>query len=245
MDHNVGDLERQAAAAFGARLRERAAEKGRSSTEVARAAGIKRGAMTGYWNGDRVPPATKLFSIADFLESDARWLASGERGGAAGLVDAAAADWVEVSEYDLGQVDDDGLGEPVAVAPIRRDWLYSIVRTSTGLWLTRLLSDYTPAGLTEGTLVVCRSTRPEELAEGHVCLWRIANTVVVGRYSIAPDEMVARGIIGGQGAAGAIAPFLDTALGLPSGDVIVPPSAVAAGRYHLVGRILGTMLRPI
>ncbi len=240
VDHASTELDSQAAIEFAERLRARAKERAKNSSEIARAAGIKRGAMTGYWNGERVPPATKLFAIADFLDIDARFLTLGEQ--KTGLVDATDADWIEVPEYDLRGITDETLGPPLVTAPIRRDWLYSIVRASTGLWLTRLGSDYSPAGLNEGDLVLCRSSRREDLAEGHVCLWRVGDTIVVGRFSVIPDEVMARGQMPD---ATALTPFLDAALGIKAGDLVVPPSAMAAGRYHLIGRILGTMVRPL
>jgi transcriptional regulator with XRE-family HTH domain len=242
VDHASTDLDSQAAFEFGQRLRARAEQMGKKQGEIGRAADIKRGAMTGYWAGERVPPANKLFLIADFLDIDARFLASGVKPTSA-LVDASDADWIEVPEYDLREITDDSLGRALITAPIRRDWLYSIVRAVSGLWLTRISSDYTPAGLSEGDLVICRSVRREDLAEGHVCLWRIADTVVVGRFSVMPDELMARGQVPDQ--PGMLTPFLDAALGIQAGDLIVPPSAIAAGRYHLIGRILGTMVRPL
>lgn len=236
LDHTDVDLERQAARTFGERLRSRAAEKDKGLTEIAKVAGIKRGAMTGYWAGERIPPAAKLFAIADFLETDARWLASGERPSRTSLlVNAADADWIEVAEHDLREVTDETLGPASAITPIRRDWLYAMTRATSDLWLTRLLSDYPPAQLAEDQLVICRTVPIEQLAEGNVCLWRVAGRVVIGRFSVLPDAIAAQG-----------AAFYDPALGITTNDLVVPPSRAGVdGPYHLVGRILGVMVRPL
>ncbi len=192
--------------------------------------------------------------LAQALGVSLDWLLTGAGEGtttapAAGTLRLADdASWIDVPEYDLREMTDESLGRAVVTAPIRRDWLNINFRASSDLWMTRLLSDYPPAALAEGTLVLCRTVRPEQLTEGHVCLWRVAERVVAGRFSVVPDDIVLRGAVATPDAkygSGALAPFLDPALGLSSGDVVVAPSAIAAGRYHLIGRILGVMIRPI
>lgn len=185
--------------------------------------------------------------IARALGVTLDWLLVGQAG-TAPLMPADDAGWVDVPEYDLREMTEASLGQPARVTPVREDWLYTTFRARSGLWLTRLLSDYHPAGLAEGTLVICQMVSRDELAEGHVCLWRVQDTVVVGRFSVLPDAAIVQGRIGPQVDGRLLAPFVDPSLGISQGDLLVPPSAIAvgeAGRYHLIGRILGVMIRPI
>ncbi len=187
--------------------------------------------------------------IAAALGTTVEWLMLGGRRTPA-LVEAGSADWIDVPEYNLRDMTEETLGAPATTTPIRRDWLYSTFRTSSGLWLTRLLSDYAPAGLQEDMLVICRTVGADELAEGNICLWRVAGRVVTGRFSVIPDALVAQGALAPltdqRGYGGAVAAYADPAMGISSSELIVPPSRLGGdGPYHLVGRILGVMLRPL
>lgn len=166
-----------------------------------------------------------------------------------GLVLATDADWIELPEYDLREISDEGLGSPASLTPIRRDWLYGTFRASSDLWLTRLISDYPPAQLSEGDLVVCRPITRAQLAEGHLCLWRVAGRVVAGTFSTVPDALLAASRAGGDDrmpAGGAFAAYLDPSLPGTTNALVVPPSRVENdGPYHPIARILGVMLRPI
>lgn len=180
-------------------------------------------------------------AIAGALNRTVDWLLTGAEGGSTSqpLVTVDNADWVDVPEYDLREMTDEDLGRPLYNAPIRADWLQATYRASSDLWLTRLLSDYPPADLAEGALVLCRSIPVQQLAEGNVCLWRVAGGVVIGRYSLVPDVALA------QGSAPRSAAYFDPSLGIATNDLVVPPSRIAPGAYNLVGRILGVMLRPL
>lgn len=244
LDHTNNASAGQLAAAFGARVRERASELGLSSSKLGKIAGITKQSMGGYFNGDRLPGADRLFALADALDVDARWLVTGVGAASSSPLSLAGdADWIEVPEYDLHELTAESLGRPIATAPIRRDWLNITYRAASSLWMARLLSDYPAAALEEGALVICRSIKPAELAEGNICLWRVQEKVVIGRFSVVPDA--ARG--DGPAPTGRYLPsYLDPSLGGPPNDLLVPPSRIAeGGPYHLIGRILGVMVRPI
>lgn len=222
---------------MAARVRARAQELDLSQTDVADRAGIKRSSMGNYWPGDRAYPVEVVPRLAEALSTNVEWLLTGRTVVARGaLTDASDADWIDVPLYDLRNVEDHSLGTPELTTPVRRDWLSANVRTTSGLWLTRLLSDYRAADLHEGMMVLCRSIEAAELAEGHLCLWRYNGSIVIGRFSVVADALASAGIKSFS----------------PDGDyqtheLAIAPSKIADGDdgYHLVGRILSTFMRPI
>lgn len=241
MDHTDRNVDGQAAAEFGYRLRGRATELGLTSATLGRQAAIPKQSMTGYWNGTRLPGSDRLFPLADALHLSARWLISGTgpRLPQKEVYDAEEADWVHVPIHDLRDFSDEGLGDAIGAAPIRRDWLNATLRTDSNLWLARLLADYPGAQLHEDQLVICQTLRREELRDRYVCLWRIGEAVVIGRYSATLDAAQAT-------SPGGMAAFIDPSLGVASNELLVPPSRSGPdGPYHVIGRILGVMLRPI
>lgn len=219
------------------RIRDRAQELGLSQTDVADRAEIKRSSMGNYWPGERPYPVEAVPRLADALNTSVEWLLTGRVASQRAVLTAASdADWVDLPLYDLHNVEDQSLGPPELTTPVRRDWLSTNVRTTSGLWLTRLLSDYRAADLHEGMMVLCRSIEATELAEGHLCLWRYNGRIVIGRFSVVADALASAGIKSFN----------------PDGDyqtheLAIAPSQIANGDegYHLVGRILSTFMRPI
>lgn len=67
----------QPVSGFDLRLRCSAIDHNLSQADLCRIAGISKQSMSRYWNGERLPPADKLFPIADALRVPARWLISG------------------------------------------------------------------------------------------------------------------------------------------------------------------------
>ncbi|WP_213981290.1 helix-turn-helix transcriptional regulator [Sphingomonas sp. dw_22] len=66
------------AEAFGARIRQAAAQRNYSPAELARRSNIAKQTMSAYWNGQRFCGAERLFALAEALGVDARWLVEGE-----------------------------------------------------------------------------------------------------------------------------------------------------------------------
>lgn len=184
MDHTAKEMDRQAARAFGERLRARAQEIGLSQIEVGRLAGIKKQSMTGYWNGDRVCGSDRLFALSDALRANARWLVSGEGPKVGGdLVDVESSDWVMLPRYDLKTLTEAGKGDAVEAVPYRRDWLNHRLLTSAGLWITELPSDYEALGLEEGDAIICSDIDANGPAEKWVCIFKGSAGPFVARYS--------------------------------------------------------------
>ncbi|MEO7465595.1 MAG: helix-turn-helix transcriptional regulator [Sphingobium limneticum] len=189
LDHKDEELDRQAPAAFGARLRERATEIGVGMAEIGRLSGIKKQSMSGYWNGERLCGSDKLFSLSDALRVNARWLVSGVGQKTGGdLVAVEDADWESIPFFDLRNVTDTGKGEAVSWTPFRKDWLRNTLGTAFDLYLVRLLSDYQSRlgdrDLSEGDLVFVREITPGELQDGHVVIWRRDLGLKVARYAM-------------------------------------------------------------
>ncbi|MCM3419016.1 helix-turn-helix domain-containing protein [Sphingopyxis alaskensis] len=63
--------------AIGLRIRNSAREKNLSQADLCRKAALKAQTLSGYWMGKTVPKAPQLFALADALERNPRWLATG------------------------------------------------------------------------------------------------------------------------------------------------------------------------
>ncbi len=185
LDHKDGELDRQAAAAFGERIRARAEELGLSPADLVRLTGIKKQSMTGYWAGKRLCGSDKLFALSDALRVSARWLIEGVDVRPSGhLMDAAEADWVNVPRYDLRQLTDTDKGDPIETIPFRRDLLYRRLSVTKDVWLTELPSSNSDLGLREGDLVFCTDiAKGDGPYDGWTCIWRGVAAPFVASYS--------------------------------------------------------------
>lgn len=193
LDHKDTILDRQAPAAFGDRLRARAAEVGLAMAELGRLSGIKKQSMSGYWNGERLCGSDKLFGLSDNLRVNARWLISGEGPKTGGdLIPVEDADWEQVPLFDLRNITDTGKGEALSWMPFRKDWLRNNLGTAFDLYLVELLSGYRgrqqEADLFEGDVVFVREITMGELADGHVVVWRRDGALKVARFALQNRE---------------------------------------------------------
>lgn len=175
--------------------------------------------------------------IADALAVSIDLLLTGRNGGQRHSPAVALADevsWEQIPLYDLRNFSDAGKGEPRSATPFRKDWLYRTFGRSKDLWITSLISDYSPLGFTEGDQVICCDITRAELAERQLCLWRISllNQTLIGRYS-----MVHKG---------------NTLIAEDEGEYWVNPHLVEGDMEHgmgadivPIGRILGRVLQRI
>lgn len=182
--------------------------------------------MSGYWKGERTIPSDKLFAIADALQCSARWLVSGVEGIGAGLRSADDAEWVDVPEYDLRELTDEGPGPVVSTTPIRKDWLNRTLLQSKGLWLARLPADLPRLGLNQGDLVFLRDIEPGEVQDGAVYIVRVDHHLTVARI----DTML------GNRMNSVEANLQDRAIA--PRDI-----GVGDGKVELIARVLGAPLR--
>lgn len=182
--------------------------------------------MARYWEGDRLPPADTLIALCDLLHVSPAWLIRGGAREARTLVDAVDADWVDIAEYDLRELTDEGRGPVVSTTPFRKDWLFRTLNQSSGLWLARLPADLPRYDLREGDMVFCRDVEPGEAQDGAVYLVRIWGHLTVARL----DSMLGNRMnsVEGNLQDRALAP---RDIGLDDGKAI------------LVARVLGAPLR--
>jgi hypothetical protein len=85
------------------------------------------------------------------------------RGQSNRLIDANDADWVEVPEFNLGDLTDDGKGASIGSTIWRRDWLYMSFNDSSDLWIARMLAAAPSLRLPAGTPLFCKDQKPGEL----------------------------------------------------------------------------------
>lgn len=223
---------------------------GRDLKWLSRETGIPDSTLSGYLAAG-IANADKAVAIGRALERSVEWLMTGAEfqglsaaSVGASLVSVDVAEWVNVPELDLRYITSTSLGEASVIVPMRKDWLHATFRVSSGLWLTKLLADYQPAGLSEDSMVVCRTIIRSDLSENHVCLWRYNGTVVVGRYSVQPDALLARRFSRDGTPLGSAAAMVSTS---DRHDLVVSPSQIGDddAHYHLIGRVLGQFMRPL
>ncbi len=239
MSHNRDGQAEFDASAFAGRLNEAIQAVGITDRELSRRCGVPNSTIGRYKTGENAPKSQHLFQIADALGVSARFLLYGQTSRPSGVLALAdEADWVSVPEYDLRALTPAGKGEPLGSTTFRRDWLNRTLLTDSGLWTTRLLSAYPPAGLVEGDVVIARDMALSELAEGHLCFWGMElmgelSNRLVGRYSMRAFN---KGLVeDGDGGY-----LVDPALVGPDEHGNIGPD-----RYFLIGRILGRPLAAI
>src|SRR3546814_13653171 len=88
-------------------------------------------------------------AIAKALSVSVDWLLTGRRSGM--LVAADEAEWIEVPEYALLEIDEMGKMDPISSTVMRRDWLYTRLGESSDLWIARLPTRYYALTIGTGT----------------------------------------------------------------------------------------------
>lgn len=168
------------------RIRERAKDEGVSYTAALNSLGIPSSTMANYWSGKRPWPIEYLSDLADLLSTNVDALLGRSVTNVATLQSVDAAEWVDVPEYDLRQMDDASKGPIVRSTQFRRDWLNRSFGRDRGLWLAKMPTDYPAQNLVAGDEVICCDTSKEELSERQLCIWRVPalGKLLVARYSM-------------------------------------------------------------
>lgn len=138
--------------------------------------------------------------VAQALGVTVDWLLTGANAAEASpptLVAVDDADFVRLPRFDLAQLTDDGKGLRVETIPVRKDWLYRRILTTSNLWLTELPADNEPLGLQEGDVVICSDVRAEGVQDNWVCIFRAPTGLFVAKY-----HLMANGDAGTIGPAG-------------------------------------------
>lgn len=176
--------------AFGERLTQKINALGWSDRELSRRSGVPNSSVGRYKSGASAPSAQHLLALAGAIDESVEWLALGRQYRPGSLVEAGDADWVDVPEYDLQQLDDLTKGPVISTTRFRRDWLNLSFGRDRGLWLTKLPGDYPALELSAGEQVICCDTTKEELLERQLCIWRVP---ALGKLLVARYSMIYRG----------------------------------------------------
>jgi transcriptional regulator with XRE-family HTH domain len=170
---------------FATRLQSAAKDSHLSQASLAKEIGLSRATLQRYWVGERLPPGDTLIDIAEAVGASAAWLIRGETRRSNVLVDAAHADWVDLPEYALLEIDEQGKMDPIASIKIWRDWLYSSLGEASDLWLTRLPAPYDALSIGSGVPLICKDHRPGERPfNGSRYLFWYNGGIVMGRFAL-------------------------------------------------------------
>jgi transcriptional regulator with XRE-family HTH domain len=168
------------------RIRDRAQALNMSARALGDALGIPSSTAANYWHGKRSWPSEVIPSLADVLNTDVETLLRGRRSGL--LVDANDADWVDVPEYSLFEIDELGKLAPIVTSKMRKDWLYSSLGETSGLWMAAAPARYEALGIEPMTMIFCKDHRPgERMIHGVHYLFRINGGVIIARFALRED----------------------------------------------------------
>lgn len=207
--------------AVASRVRIRAESLNFNARSFGAALGLSSSTAANYWNGKRAWPSELLADVADVLKISLDQLLRGAAHRGPGLVDASEADWLQIPEYALLEIDELGKMDPISVTTIRRDWLYSTLGETSGLWIARLPAPYDAVSLNTGTPLICKDHRPgERMIDGTHYLFRVNGGIVMARFAFRDDG---------------------------SGDRIVLSRDLGheEDQYQVVARVVGVIAHPI
>lgn len=168
------------------RVRDRARALNMSARALGDALGIPSSTAANYWHGKRSWPSEVIPSLADVLNTDVETLLRGRRAGL--LVDANDADWVDVPEYSLFEIDELGKLAPIVTSKMRKDWLYASLGETSGLWIAAAPARYEALGIEPMTMIFCKDHRPgERMIHGVHYLFRVNGGVIIARFALRED----------------------------------------------------------
>jgi hypothetical protein len=130
--------------------------------------------------------ADNAVKIARALETTVEFLVDGQSAAPKGhLIDANDADWVEVPEYSTYEIDELGKLTPITTTAMRKDWLYSSLGDTSGIWMTSAPTRNDALNIDAGTMLFCKDHRPgERMMHGAYYLFRINGGIILARYSL-------------------------------------------------------------
>ena len=187
-----------AESSFASRLREAAAAKSFTRADLSRASGVDPKRISEYWKGPKSATADNLFPLANALSVSAEWLALGRGPREPGLVEVDDAEFVQVPEHDLRQLDDLSKGPVLGRAPMRRDWLQRSLGAALDVWVARSPADYAPLGIAAGAPLFLRDVDPAGLEEANLCIFRSHGHLLIARFSAlrSGEQLAAGGRLG-------------------------------------------------
>lgn len=167
------------------RIRDRAQSMNLSARALGEAVGVPSSTAANYWHGKRSWPSEVIPLLADVLNTDVETLLRGGRGQ---LVDANEADWVDVPEYSLFEVDELGKLWPIVTSKMRKDWLYASIGETSGLWIAAAPARYEALDIEPMTMIFCKDHKPgERMIHGVRYLFRVNGGVIIARFALRED----------------------------------------------------------
>lgn len=125
-------------------------------------------------------------AIAKALSVSVDWLLTGQRSNL--LVAVDDADWVDVPEYSLFEIDELGKLSPIVTTKMRKDWLYSSLGETSGLWIGAAPARYEALGIEPLQMIFCKDHRPgERMIHGVHYLFRVNGGVIIARFALRED----------------------------------------------------------
>lgn len=180
------------AAAFSERLREMAAQRGLTQSELARRTGTKRQSMADYWVGRRIAGSDRLFPIADELAVSARWLLYGTSEQFPEPSFRDEQDWVWVPRYDFNTIGGEKTKTQDAMIHVDRNWLTRTYGKTEGIWFAEMPSDALSDVVQRGETLVLEDVSAD-LVEGRHYAFLLDGRVLVRRYDVVPGKIVLSG----------------------------------------------------
>lgn len=197
--------------------------KGLTQKALSESSGVPAARINEYWKGPKEANPRYLFAIASALGVSAEWLVLGRGPKSNRLIDANDADFVDVPEYDLRNMQDDGKGEPIGSTTFRRDWLYVTLNDSSDLWVARMLAPNLQLQLPAGTPLFCKDQKPgDPMIEGVHYFFRVNGGIVLAKFTF-------------RGA------------GLYTGETVATPIDMERDedQHFVIAKVLGTVARPL
>ncbi|WP_444810420.1 helix-turn-helix domain-containing protein [Sphingopyxis solisilvae] len=201
------------------RVRDRAEAVGVNYSAVMKGTGVSSSAMANYWTGKRPWPTEQLATLADLLSTSVDELMG--RQGPAHLIDADDAEFVNVPEYSLFEIDELGKLAPISTTLMRRDWLYSSLGEASGIWIAQAPARHEGLTIDAGAMLFCKDFRlGERMIHGAYYLFRVNGGVVLARFALRED-------------------------GSSEHTVLARDIGPDDDQYQVVARVIGQLARPI
>lgn len=169
-------------------------EKGVKASELADSSGVSRQLISEYSSGKKVAGADNLFSLADSLGVQARWLLRGQ----GDRYRASTSEAVEQTfpKLDLFAFGEHGKPEPVELVAIPPIILQSM-KVRSDIWLAEMPSDAMPSLAAEGEILICRDPEPA-LQDRRIYVFLIDGRPIVRRVFVRPDGLQLRSEVDGE-----------------------------------------------
>lgn len=137
------------------------------------------------------------------------------------MIDVNDADWVEVPEYSTYEIDELGKLDPITTTLMRKDWLYSSLGDTSGIWMAAAPTRNDTLGIDAGTMLFCKDHRAgDRMVHGAYYLFRVNGGVIMARFALRDN-------------------------GSDEQTVLARDIGHDEDQYQVVARVVGQLARPI